>query len=139
MGHSCSAVLGRSAERVQFSTEETHRGNAAKDGGRRVVVLRSRQDLEARPIGHSDDVGAGAGAEAAARRIVGESALVEKFVESVAGDLDHLELSDVVGEPQLDVLYIVVGDLPADLGLEPIIHVSSFEARVFRAWGTASI
>ena len=98
--------------------------HVAEHEGRLFVVLRPGQDLERVPVGHGHDVGLLDLGVAGDRGAVEGGARLDDAVELAVGDLDHLEVAEDVGEPQLDVLDLLVGDELADGGLALLIHGS---------------
>ena len=114
--------------RVALVGLEVAAEDVAEDEGRLLLVLRPGQEFERLPVGHRDDVRLlDLGVARDGRAIEGGAAL-QHAVELDVGDLHHLQVAEDVREPQLDVLHVLIGDLPADTGLELIIHVSSFTA-----------
>jgi hypothetical protein len=100
--------------------------HVAEHEGGLLVVLRPGQDLERVPVGHGHDVGLLDLGVAGDGRAVKGGARLDHAVELAVGDLDHLEVAEDVGEPQLNVLDLLVGDELADAGLALIIHGRPF-------------
>ena len=96
------------------------------------MVLRPGEDLEGLPVGHRDDVRLlDLGVAGDGRAVKGRAAL-EHAVQLQLRDLDHLEVAEDVGEPELDVLHVLVRDLLADPGLELTIHSHPFRPGMVR-------